>query len=96
MTMKSTAIAAAVTALMIIAAPAAVLAQAAPGNGNPGNSDAGAADGGAEAGGGTYGFGSPYHNFELDASKNCDSLRKRAQWSDSYHWWREYSRCVGN
>jgi len=92
MNTKSTFIAAAAAALMIISAPAYVLAQAAPGGGGGGSSSGGGGgNGGGE--GGTYGFGSAYHNIET-SEHGCDYLRKRAQWSDSYFWWRKYSRCV--
>ncbi|NNF76960.1 MAG: hypothetical protein HKN05_02925 [Rhizobiales bacterium] len=84
MNRKSKFIVAAAAALMIISAPAYVLAQAAPGGGG------GSSSGGE---GGTYGFGSAYHNIEI-GEHSCDRFRKRAQWSDSYYWWRKYSRCV--
>ncbi len=92
MNTKSTFIAAAAAAIMIIAAPAAVLAQAAPG-GNSGGSSSSAGAGTAGGEGGTYGFGSSYHSIET-GEYSCDYLRKRAQWSDSYYWWRKHSRCI--
>ncbi len=79
MTTKSNAIAAAATALMIITAPATVLAQATAG---------------AAGDGGTFGFGSAYQSVEADPSKRCGILRKRAQWSNAHYWWRKYTRCV--
>ncbi len=91
MNTKSTAIAAATLALMIIAAPTQVMAQAAPGGGGGGSSSGAAGGSGGE--GGTYGFGSAYHNIE-SGEYTCDYLRKRAQWSDAYYWWQKYSRCV--
>ncbi len=92
MNMKSKVIAAAAVAFVMIAAPSSIMAQAAPAGNNGGSADNGG-DAGGNADAGTYGFGSPYHNVELHAT-GCDHLRKRAQWSDSYHWWREYNRCV--
>ncbi len=91
MNTKSTAIAAAALALMIISAPAQVMAQAAPGGANGGSAAAGGGVGSGE--GGTYGFGSAYHNI-VSGEYSCDYLRKRAQWSDAYYWWQKYSRCI--
>lgn len=94
MTKNSKIIAVAATALMIMAAPATVLGQTAPG-GNPNGSSSADSGAGHDGNGGTYGFGSTYHNFEYDISQRCDFLRKRAQWSDNHFWWTKYSRCTG-
>ena len=78
--------------MMIIAAPSFALAQAAPG-GNAGGSSSSAGGGTASGEGGIYGFGSAYHSIET-GEYSCDYLRKRAQWSDSYYWWRKHARCI--
>lgn len=94
MNTKSKVIAAAAVAIMIISAPAHVLAQAAPGGGaGSGASNTGGGNDGGNGDAGTYGFGSAYHNVEI-IDQSCDSLRKRAQWSDSHYWWQKYSRCI--